>query len=304
MRTAIFTCASGYTVEDARPFVESLKKIGYTGKVYAVTYKREIDELYNYLTQNGIMVIMRDYHGSVNLATQRFYDYSEIIHMLKLDKTVDMILSVDFRDVVFQADPFAYLESNLDENTQIYCSGEGITYRHEDWNGDTLEAMYGTKYLMKYIDEETICSGVFAGKPAKLALLFRAIHDSSFFSNDPMAFMDQVTYAIVVREAFGNVHKIVSAHAPWTANLGTLAAIPFNMPMWSTGPKGEYAKQADRFRKHKKYEDAMLVPVPQMIDGKVCNSNGEPYAIVHQYNRYTPWQNEILAGLGLVEMAE
>jgi hypothetical protein len=154
--------------------------------------------------------------------------------------------------------------------------------------------MYGTKYLMKYIDEETICSGVFAGKPAKMALLFRAIHDSSFFSNDPMAFMDQVTYAIVIRESFGNVHKIVSADAPWAANLGTLAAIPSNMPMWSTGPKGEYAKQADRFRKHKKYEDAMLVPVPQLIDGKVCNSNGEPYAIVHQYNRCPFWEKDLL----------
>ena len=294
MKKAIFTCATGYTKEQIEPFVESLKKTGFEGDVYVITYDPEFNDSHVYMMSKGMRVIKRAYRGETHVATQRFIDYHEMIENEKMYERYDFVLNVDIRDVVFQADPFKWLlENESQDDIEIYASGEGITYRHEDWNGDHLETLFGRKYFMKYIDEETICSGVFIGKTKSMSILFKTIYIMMHFSGDPYSFADQLAYAISVYECFGEKAMIVDADLPWTANLGTLAAIPFNAPKWSTSDVGEYSK-TEKARKHKTYKAAMIADVPQMINGQVCTPSGEPYAIVHQYDRYQPWKEELL----------
>jgi hypothetical protein len=296
MKNAIFTCCTGYSVEQVKPFAESLTESGFNGDVHVITYDTEFNDTHMYLMSKGFNVINKQYRGESHLATQRFIDYYEIIEdkAERMKARYEYVLSVDIRDVVFQADPFKWLiENEIEEGVEIYASGEGITYRHEDWNGDHLETLFGRKYFMKYIDEETICSGVFAGKTKSMSVLFKTIYVMMQFSGDPYSFADQLAYAISVYECFGEKAKIIDADLPWTANLGTLAAIPMNTPKWSTTDVGEYSK-TEKARKHKTYKAAMLVEMPQLIDGKVCTPSGEPYAIVHQYDRCPSWKEELL----------
>jgi hypothetical protein len=118
----------------------------------------------------------------------------------------------------------------------------------------------------------------------------------SFYSGAPDGFNDQHFHNIAIRKVFSNITNIPTAQSSWTANLGTLIAIPMNSPDWSSSPRTVY-NSYERFRKGTFVEN-MLVALPQMIDGKVCTPSGKPYAIVHQYDRYQPWKEELLEKLG------
>jgi len=291
--TLIITALQGYGIEDIRPWVESLQNSGYTGNVLAFKYD-DNKEVEDYLTENNISVYKGVPNGINHVATQRFADYTIALGNESL-KDVEYVLHTDIRDVIFQEDPTTWIKSGL-ENYQILASAEGITYNHEDWNGDGLQKHFGKEMFDELKNYETLCSGVIAGRKQAIADLFITIFEMSFYSGVPDGFNDQHFHNIAVRKVFSDITNIPRADESWTANLGTLIAIPMNSPDWSSSPRTVY-NSYERFRKGTFVEN-MLVLLPKMVDGKVCNQHNEPYAIVHQYDRYQPWKEQLLEKLG------
>jgi hypothetical protein len=75
-----------------------------------------------------------------------------------------------------------------------------------------------------------------------------------------------------------------------------MVAIPFNTPEWSTGPRTPY-NSYERIRKGT-YVENMLVDLPYIdSENLVCTPKGEVYPIVHQYDRYQPWKELLLASI-------
>lgn len=290
MKTCLIAAAGGYKVEDLKPWVNSLKKVAFDGDVIVVVYDPIDESVPEYLKSQNIGVIIGTVNGDLNIATQRFMDFAGI---LKGDhgKNYDIVITTDIRDVIFQRDPGTWVRENLGER-EIIATGEGVKYKHEDWNGDMLQRHFGNKIFDIMKNHETLCSGIIAGKKDAIIKLFTVSTELAFFGKDPAAFVDQCYYNLAIRRVFDEKTKIAGGDSTWCANLGTLYAIPMNTPQWSTRSRSEYDSY-ERFRSHKKFTDIMLCDLPQMIDGKVCNAAGEPYAIVHQYDRYQPWK-EIL----------
>lgn len=290
----IVTALQGYTVDDIRPWIESLSKCGYTGNVLAFKYddNKEVEE---YLTSYGVSIYPGVPNGLNHVATQRFADYAVALGNEALNH-IEYVLHTDIRDVIFQEDPTEWIKNGL-ENHQILVSAEGTTYNHEDWNGDGLQKHFGKEMFEEFKNYETLCSGVIAGRKEAIAELFITIFEMSFFSGSPDGFNDQHFHNIAIRKVFKEITNCPPADAPWTANLGTLIAIPYSDPNWSSTGRTPY-NSYERFRKGTFVEN-MLVDLPQMIDGKVCTPNGIPYAIVHQYDRYQPWKESLLNELGV-----
>jgi hypothetical protein len=300
MKTAIIAAAKGYTVNDIKPWMESLKKSGFAGEKFIILYE-PINELADYFKENDFNVLIGQDDSLTHIATQRFRDYANLLSS-DHGKDIDFVIHTDIRDVIFQADPEKWLKDNIGRY-HIISSGEGVSYRHEDWNGDGLQTHYGKEMFDEMIDEETLCSGIIAGRKEAFVKLCQTIYELAFFSNDPGGFADQHFYNVAIRKSFSEVSKISSADESWTLNCGTMVAIPNNSPEWSSGPRTSY-NSYERFRKGS-YLENMLVGLPTMKNGIAYNPSGAAYAIVHQYDRYVPWKKDIYAGLKLeVEIDE
>lgn len=290
MNIAVFASVYGYKPEQIKPWMNSLKSSGFKGKVFVIVYNPENDELLNYLKDNGVFTFVAHLNGETNMATQRFLQYQEILNS-EYAKDVEAVITTDIRDVVFQSDPGVWFQNNI-QDYELLATSEGVTFRHEDWGGDALESNFGKNMFLKFADRETLCSGIIAGKKEAMIKLCETVYELAFFSNDPSAFIDQIFYDIAIYEIYKDITKIVPATENWCANLGTLKAIPENSPLWSTASRSTH-HSFERIRSIKKFQDALLCKVPEMTDGRVIADNGQPFAIVHQYDRYQPWK-EIL----------
>jgi len=287
MKTAIIAAIKGYNIEIVRPWIESLNATGYSGKIGIVLYD-ENEELASYLVSKGANVFITQLEQITNIATQRFRDYYHLLQTPNFSD-VEWIIHTDIRDVIFQSNPENYLQ-NI--NRPIVATGEGVTYRNEDWNGEGLQYCYGNNVYNSMADVETLCSGIIAGKKHEISDLFKTIYELAFYTPEPNAFADQHYYNLAIRKIYDEITECVPADQPWVANLGTLIALPMLNPNWSTGPRTPN-RSYERFRKGT-YIENMLVKLPQMIDGKVCTPTGVPYTIVHQYDRYKPWADILL----------
>jgi len=293
MKTAIIAAAGGYKPEDVKPWTESLKKTGFDGKVFIVVYDNNV-ELMEYFKENDFYVLHAHQRGLYNVATQRFEDYNHILSS-DLCKDVDLVIHTDIRDVFFQENPDVWLRKNL-ENYQILATAEGVKFKHEDWNGDGMQKQYGKAIYDKLANVETLCSGIIAGRKEGLISLFDTILELSWYSEDPGGFVDQHFYNVAIRFIYDEVTKIIPADSPWCLNCGTMVAIPFNTPEWSTGPRTPY-NSYERIRKGT-YVENMLVDLPYIdSENLVCTPKGEVYPIVHQYDRYQPWKELLLASI-------
>ena len=298
MNVAILASAYGYTSEQIKPWLISLKQSNFKGKVFVVVFNPQDNELLDYLKENGVFVFVGTLNGETNMATQRFIEYKSVLQS-EYASDVDLVIATDIRDVVFQKDPGVWLKKNI-QDYSLVATSEGITYRHEDWNGDSLESQFGKNMFLKLADKETICSGIIAGKKEMVIKVFESIYDLAFFAKDSHAFVDQLFYAVAIYEIFIEKTKIIPATEDWCANLGTIKAIPENSPLWSTKSRSEY-NSYERTRSNKTYTEMLKCSIPQMKDDIVYADNGKPFAIVHQYDRFQPWKEILLKKFNDVE---
>lgn len=299
--TVILAAASGYTPDNVKPWVESLQNSGYDGKVCIIMYETVDNSetvLVEYFKENGFHIFLAKPIGDTHIATQRFLDYANLLET-EYCKDVDLVIHTDIRDVIFQENPENWLRSNLQRYTHIIATGEGITYNHEDWNGDGLQTQFGENVFEEFKNVETLCSGIIAGRKKMIIELFKTMYELAFYSAAPDGFVDQHFYNLAIRKSYSDYTHISSPSESWNINFGTMVAIPFNDPNWSTTNATAY--NGYRRERTGNYVDNMLSPVPQLIDGKVCNELGVPYAIVHQYDRYQPWKEVLLDSLNIVK---
>lgn len=291
MNVAILASVYGYQPEQIKPWVNSLKESKFKGKVFVVVFNPQDSVLLDYLKENDIFVFVGTLNGETNMATQRFIEYRQVLNS-EYAADVDLVISTDIRDVIFQKDPGVWLKNNI-QDYDLIATSEGITFRHEDWNGDALEKQFGRNMFLKHADKETICSGIIAGKKDMVIKLFEAVYDIAFYAKEPQAFVDQLFYAVAIYEIFDEKTRIVPAGEDWCANLGTIKAIPENSPKWSTRSRTEY-NSYERTRDNETYTEMLKCNIPVMKDDIVYAENGKPYAIVHQYDRFQPWKEIIL----------
>lgn len=298
---AIIAAVSNYEKEQVAVWFNSLLAAGFAGRILVVAYDVSFD-LVDYMRSKGALVRTFDrdekrrrytysqfademadrrYEGRTwtdarwywNRMVQRLLGFADKVHdrrhfhcweMLRdhCAETGDdfrFLAFADIKDVVFQSDPFAWLARNLKKDEGLAVSVEPVTHE-EDWNRKRTLKVFGAHAFERARDVPVVCCGYFAGR-------FSTVHDSllaGYYTNQTKRFGDQQGFnQMLLFEPWRRVTRYTDWTIPWVGHLATALASP--------QPAGFYADRAT---------------LPVFRDGMVRTHDGQPFAVVHQYDRF------------------
>jgi len=151
--------AFGYTAEQVRIFVESLRRY-YSGPVMLLVNSRDSTGLLAYLASQRVTPVFYDcaLWMDGHISVTRYIRYGEVLRAAP--GRYARVLLTDVRDVFFQADPFR----NAPEGELLcYLEVEGRIVAHCPANTQWIQQIFGTEELLKMAQRDISCSGTTFG---------------------------------------------------------------------------------------------------------------------------------------------
>ena len=176
------------------PWIKSLRKTSFSGRVILVTYEDVAESVKNQMRHHGVEIVEARMEISVNRG--RFKDFAAILGSFPAETCV---IATDVRDVVFQEDPAA-LAGLLDvaRKKELVVSSEGWRYHDSEWNLATLRKVFPA-HEATMLSQEVYCSGVIVGTAGALKRLSERFWDLA--RSAPSFNGDQVAMNIALRES-------------------------------------------------------------------------------------------------------
>jgi hypothetical protein len=244
-------CITKYTKSDIEPWVESIQRSGYTGGKMMLVYDVSQDVI-NYLKLNHFDVYQSQLNQHIIL--QRFLD----LHHLLKDIDSDRIIWTDVKDVIFQTNPSHWLNKN--KTKPIIACSECITFKDDEWAVTNA----GTSFPMEWEwlqNKTSHCAGTIAGDKEYIRDLFINIYRWSLTSSNPDQLSDQAAYNVLINQTqYKDIVQFTPQEDGFATQLGTVLI------------------------KKDHFGDKLLEPTP-IVDDLIRNQKGEPFVIVHQYDR-------------------
>ena len=260
MKDLVIGAYTRYNWHQLKNWVLSLQDTGFSGDVILIAFETDKDTVEK-LKEHGVEIISvnpeLNYISRIPIHVERFIF---MYHNIK-NRNYRYVLTTDVKDVVFQSNPFDWVENNIQEK-KLIISSESICYRHEPWGNVNLEQTFGKYIYNEFCDKEIFNVGVIAGefdyvKDMMLQLFVMSI-------NRPIPVVDQATFNLLIHtEPWLSVTKRAKSEEGWACQLGT------------TGDPNKL----DSFRPH------LLENIPIIRNGLVFTSKDQKFCIVHQYDR-------------------
>lgn len=185
------------------------------------------------------------------------------------DSDVDIFLVTDVFDVLFQRNPFEDLDFN---SYDLFVGSEGITISEEPWNLDVLNKCF-PQYVEKSLNNFVLCSGVIAGKRESLIKLLSTMYQMCEDAVPRHNIRDQAAL-IALHSNYGIPGlKIFTPKDSWVVHCAV------------SGPTQFFEGWGFKHHIESRYG------LPKLENGRLLNSKGELYSIVHQHNRIPEWYN-------------
>ena len=264
-KSLIIGAFTNYNYNQLKPWVESIDECGFTGDkamVVGNASQETIDEL---VKRNFIIIPMSDIKAPIHVAR-----FLSIYDFLKNNwQNYNHVVTTDVKDVYFQTNPITWLELNL-KDKKLVAGSEGMRYKDEPWGNENLMQTYGPYVHDQFKNNEIYNVGTIGGvseyvKDIVFNILFNAI-------NRPIPICDQAVYNVLIQtQPFKGVTYFAKQIDGWACQAGT-----------TVDPS-----KIESFRPH------LLEPEPKFENGIVKTSLGEPFVIVHQYDRVPQWKEHI-----------
>lgn len=271
---------TGYDYDKLKPWVNSLADSGFSGDKIMVVYNLKY-EVVKQLEDRGFIVVgfQKDdtqesyvYRQNFNVVVSRFHHLWLV--MKQLNTKYRYIITTDVADVIFQSNPSEWLEKNLgDKKLCVGC--EGLKYKDEEWGIHNMWRSFGD-VAANYMAETPIYNaGTIAGDAETLRDFAYAVYLAC--GGAPLQVPggggpDQAALNLLLSlEPYKSITKFNDHDDAWACQCGTMV---------------------DPNKIHK-FRPNLLSPEPTFHGKFVCNSKGEPYVLVHQYNRVPEW-NELI----------
>jgi hypothetical protein len=274
MQDCVIGCFSDYGWEDVRVWARSLAASGFAGRRVALVRNPKPDCV-PALVGLGFDVV--DVSRAPVAAMHHVERFSQVRRYLFSQRQQGVqfrwVVTTDVRDVCFQRDPIAFL-ARLDP-PRLVLSQEGLRYRDAEWNAGNLMASFGDEALAILGDTPACNAGVLAGGHQMiegLSHLIETLARAAFIEASDQASLNLLTSSL----ASGLFAHRAGSAEPWACQAGVMAD----------------PRRIARNRPN------LLGPEPMFRDGIVRTANGEPYAIVHQYDRVPAWDAAITARFG------
>jgi len=248
MKDLIISAISNYTPDKIKEYVNSINKCGFTGDKIMICYPIPQNTI-DFLKENGWELYSMELKGHPHM--KRLIDMYAILR--EVGDKYRYVISTDVRDVVFQTNPSEWLEKNLKK--QFIVSSENVLYKDEQWGTKNILEGYGQLLLDRFKNNQSCNVGVLAGysKSIKDLLLINYLISQA---GDTQHFTDQSSYNFLVHSEFmKDSIQIEDNTGTWAIQLGT----------------------HDNPNILNNYDI-------ETTNHNVTN-NGEPFCIVHQYDR-------------------
>eukprot|EP00614_Pseudopedinella_elastica_P027524 CAMPEP_0172643906 /NCGR_PEP_ID=MMETSP1068-20121228/238869_1 /TAXON_ID=35684 /ORGANISM="Pseudopedinella elastica, Strain CCMP716" /LENGTH=442 /DNA_ID=CAMNT_0013458071 /DNA_START=153 /DNA_END=1482 /DNA_ORIENTATION=- len=179
---AVFGLALNYDIRHYHWFVGSLRKVGFGGDIVLGTNTNLQPQLEKFLKESQVIAYplyvrcksklqcaieqwFQPIDGTLPMAIIRHYLY---LNWLQHYSPSSLLCVLDFRDTVFQSDPFLLLEKErrAGSTTQLWLAGEHMPYkriRNCVFNSGWIRDCYGEADKIKYGAYPVICSGSIFG---------------------------------------------------------------------------------------------------------------------------------------------
>tara|TARA_B100000123_G_scaffold254935_1_gene217001 strand:- start:9 stop:803 length:795 start_codon:yes stop_codon:yes gene_type:complete len=249
----ILGCITKYKPDDIRPFVESIEQTGYKGKKIMMVYEVP-QETIDYLKSKGWDLYQNELQQHIIL--QRFRDIYKLLEQFPNEDVV----WCDVKDVIFQKDPTDWIELNMDE--PLLAFSECITMKDDPW----ACVNSGTSFPLEWEwlqNKVSYCAGTIVGDSDYLRDLFINIYRWSMTTANPDQLSDQAAYNVLINlnPIKDSVQK-VNQEEGFVTQLGTVLV------------------------KKDEFKDVLLEPTPIVDENYIVkNQKGEPFCLVHQYDR-------------------
>lgn len=259
MTGLILGTSKGMSLQQIYPWASTASKTG--NRVVLLSVGKD-NMLSLQLKGVGVEVIEVEDNPSLSPHNARF------MHQHDYLKTCGEEYSIvtDVRDVIFQSNPIEWMRKNLGQH-KLVCSSEGLAYKDEPWGNSNL--MEGYPELYESHKDNTIMNvGVIGGRTEDLANVCKEIYDMCKVNKAYLA--DQSSFNIMcAKQPLASIMYKASSADNFCLNAGTLVRN-------STGGK---------FVLNDSTAHLLRDPEP-VIDGNTLKTpNGDPYCIVHQWDR-------------------
>lgn len=282
MQDVVVGAITNYDFDKIKYWVNSLDTCGFTGKKVMLCYNISFDVVEE-LTKRGYIIIAFtrndelkrfEYREEFNIMLERFMHLWYFMSQLEDRAEYRYLISTDVRDVVFQRNPSEWLEKNMgDKSINVAC--ESIRYRDEAWGKNNLIQSFGPLIYEANKNNLIYNAGTVSGRFDTMIDLFLNLFMSC--SGSPQNVPggggpDQAALNVLLQtKTYRDVTRFTNSEEGWAAQLGTTAD----------------PSKIEEFRPN------LFEPTPIMKNDVVCTSTGEPFYLVHQYDRVPEWRKII-----------
>jgi len=178
MKNLVMTGYQGYKkVSQVDNLIESYLNVKTNKDELVVLYSGDKTEINEYLDEKGITNLkMREHSTSPYL--NRFKWYSQMARSADTKNAI----AVDIRDVIFQSNPFEWMDKNLKK--QIVFQDEGVDHT-EYWNNLMVKTAFPDEYK-NILNKNVYNVGVVGGNPERLAKTFSDVYHKSEKCHTPI----------------------------------------------------------------------------------------------------------------------
>jgi hypothetical protein len=255
---------TNYNYNQLKPWVESIDELYGSENIEKVMVvgsasQETKDEL---IKRNFILVDMPQ--AQIPIHVLRFLSIYEYLRT-NYNK-YRYVVTTDVKDVYFQKNPFTWLQNNLGSN-KLVAGSEGMKYKDEPWGNENLMQTYGP-YVHNLFKDNTIYNvGTIGGESEYVKDLVFNIFTNA--TNRPIPIVDQAVYNVLIRTVpYSDITYFAYQLDGWACQAGT-----------TVDPS-----------KIQQFRPFLIEAEPKFEDGVVLTSLGEPFCIVHQYDRVPEWK--------------
>ena len=267
-RDAVIGVVFNYGWEEVSVWANSLRETGFSGDRVLIALDAD-PQFVAKLRAEGFTVAqpgngerLRLNGGFAPFLVERF----QLVANFLASADYRYVILTDVRDVVFQDNPSALLQEKLDGGGLV-ASSEGVRIGDEWWASHMLERAFGGGAFAGVRDRVSRNAGIIAGSREHCRRLCLDI--VRLCTQEHQTGADQAAYNLILNaEPWKHEVTTLRHDVPWACQAGTVAD-PRQLPQ---------------------LRDALLEAEPVFDGTFVRTPGGEPYAIVHQYDRVPRWR--------------
>ena len=269
MKDLIIGASTNYDWSKLKYWINSINQSGFDGDKVLILMNCDAETVKK-VSEAGFKIIgfQQDNEGNLRYESKLPIHVERFGHIYEYLRKNDYryVITTDVKDVIFQHNPSKFLEEELGSKNLMFAS-ESMLYKDEPWGNQNLLETFGPFFHNLFKENEIFNVGVLAGRGECMRDLAAMIFVMSV--NRPISIVDQSTFNFMIsQEPYLSTSVYCRSEDAWACQLGTTAD----------------PSKLEQFKPH------LLEPLPRFIDGKVTNSKGKDFTIVHQYDRVPEWR--------------